>query len=65
MSVEYVGNSDAEGINEPIKKAFERIEMCGCVIGLNVDKGSVNTGIHSSESTKMKNDSAWLQTAFF
>ena len=65
MSVEYVGNSDAEGINEPIKKAFERIEMCCCVIGLNVDKGSVNTGIHSSERTKMKNDSAWLQTMHF
>ena len=50
LSIELTNNTNAEGIIECIKTAFERIGISDFqkrIMGLNVDGASLNTGVHN------------------
>ena len=64
LSTEPANNTNAEGIIECIKTAFERIGILDFqkrIMGLNVDDASVNTGVHNSVGVLMQADLLWLQ----
>ena len=64
LSVEPANNTNAEGIIECIKTAFEQIGILDFqkrIMGLNVDGASVNTGVHNGVGVLMHADSPWLQ----
>ena len=64
LSVEPANNTNAEGIIECIKTAFEQIGILDFqkrIMGLNVDGASVNTGVHNGVGVLMHVDSPWLQ----
>ena len=59
LSTEPANNTNAEGIIECIKTAFERIGILDFqkrIMGLNVDDASVNTGVHNSVGVLMQAD---------
>ena len=64
LSIEPASNTNAEGIIECIKTAFERIGISAFpkkIMGLNVYGASVNTGVHNGVGVFMQADSPWLQ----
>ena len=63
LLIEPANNTNAEGIIECIKTAFERIGILDFqkrIIGLNLDSASVNTGVHNGVGVLMQADSPWL-----
>ena len=68
LSVEPANNTNAEGIIECIKTAFEQIGILDFqkrIMGLNVDGASVNTGVHNSVGVLMQADLPWLQVIHY
>ena len=64
LLIEPANNTNAEGIIECIKTAFERIGILDFqkrIIGLNLDGASVNTGVHNGVGVLMQADSPWLR----
>ena len=64
LSIELTNNTNAEGIIECIKTAFERIGISDFqkrIMGLNVDGASLNTGVHNGVGVLMQADWPWLQ----
>ena len=58
--IEPANNTNAEGIIECVKTAFEWIGILGFqkrIIGLNVDGASVNTEVHNGVAVLMQADS--------
>ena len=63
LSIECPEHTDANGLKEAIKLAFNRIglqDFLSKLHGLNVDGASVNTGIHRGLAALLRKDAPWL-----
>ena len=62
VSIEHVKNANAEGILDCIKESFHRLGITDVykrIVGLNIDRASVNTGNFTRLGAQMKEKTLW------